>query len=243
MRLNFSVKIFLFFYLIVLIAAVAFPLVIDNQYLLLIASYALLLLLFSLGVFILIFNQANFIDAQKKERKASQQTKAFTGELIEIYKHMGKVNRQLEMIKGLVNSSSITEGGLSPSGLKQVLNNILSSAAISIKADWALMRFIDPKDNRTLTEFSYHREKDKVRNISNKALMDYMKEKKRHPRYFFVIPDEREEKFATFLIFPKTEEILEADDSFLKAFCNQAQLIFVAFNDKFIKTNHHARTT
>ncbi len=243
MKLNFSLKIFLFLYFVLLVTAIALPLIIQNQHLLLVANYILLLFLFSFGIFVLIFNQANFVDVQKKERSAARQTTAFTGELIETYKHMGKVNRQLEMIKGLVNSSSITEADLSQVGLRQALNNILSSAATSIKADWGLMRFIDQKDHRTLTEFRYRLEKDRLVNISNKALVDYMRAKKWNSRYFFVIPDEREKNFATFLIFPKTKDVLEADDSFLKAFCNQAQLIFMAFHDKLIKTNYHARTT
>lgn len=227
---------FLTYFSVLTLSLVALFVLRDN-FLLHVFHYGVILALFSLGILIIVLSKVEIFKVKKDKKNSQQQFSVFTKELIETYKHMGTVNRQLEMIKGLVRSSSLTQEEVNQSNLRNILINILSSAAASIRADWGLLRFVDIKKGRTITEFDFNRDK-KPANISNRDLLNYLEKKKWHKKYFFVIPDERERETIAFIVFPKTPEIMEADDSFLKTFVNQAQLIFLAFQNKILKRNN-----
>jgi len=232
-------KKFLRFYFIayfaILLFAVVVPFLASEFFWVHFSHYAVIATLFCLGILALTYTQAELFRARRGKKSDQQKFTAFTSELIDTYKHMGTVNRQLEMTKGLIRSSAIAKADINQQGIRNILQNILESAAFSIKAPWGLLRFVETKAGRTLTEFRFSAGKKDIPNVANISLLAYLRQKKWHQNYFFVIPDERERETVAFIVFPKTQKVLGADDSFLKIFVNQAQLIFLAFQDTIIK--------
>lgn len=229
------IKLFLVLYFSILVFSFVTPFFITGGFWLHFIHYGTIAFLFSLGILVFIMSQIEIFKAKSLKKENQQDFAAFTKELIETYKHMGTVNRQLEMTKSLISSSALSKEDLNPQGIKNLLQNILDSAAFSVASSWAVLRFINVEQGRTLTEFSFNNSKKEIPNISNTALIDYLNHKKWSKNYFFVIPDEREREIVAFIIMPKNNKVLEADDSFLKIFVNQAQLIFLAFRKTITK--------
>ncbi|OGF46666.1 MAG: hypothetical protein A2231_06000 [Candidatus Firestonebacteria bacterium RIFOXYA2_FULL_40_8] len=232
-----STKIIFLVYFLTLFLSFALPFFITGGFWVHFVHYSTILLLFSLGVLLAILNKIEIFEIKKREKEKQENLSAFTEELIDAYKHLGTVNRQLEMIKGLIGSSAFSHEEINRANLNKVLLNNLSSVVASIRAKWGVLRFIDVEKGKTLSQFVFApkgAENTKLPKIDNSDLIDYLKEKKWHPKLFFVTPDEKDRRFVVLIILPKTKKLLEIDDTFLRIFTNQAQLIFTSFSEIII---------
>ena len=140
-------------YLIIFVIAVLSPDLIRGDFYLLSEKRAEEMLIFLLGTsgFLLFIWQEHQIFVQKKEikkdeRKISQTIK----DLVESYSYIGEVNRKMDIMMNI--SFGLTEkSNLSKKKESEIYHNIIDAAKFIMKADCALLKFINV-ENKQLTK-------------------------------------------------------------------------------------------
>lgn len=160
-----------------------------------------------------------------------QRTKA---ELVESYSYIGSVNRKIELLKRLMNDTSMTliDRKRLP---KELLQAIAQNALGAVGAEAVLLRIMDQATLRTVAEVQVNAKKPQVFRVPNRELKAI--EDSRASHAFLLTEDERDvlavpsDAFtdtskAYLLLFLPTQYIPEIDVSLLKVFVNQAEMIY-----------------
>lgn len=177
---------------------------------------------------------------EKKEKENQEMLDACEHakkELVSSYQYIGSVNRQLEVLKKLVNDTSVSmydQAKLS----KDLLKSLVTAASVSYGGAPALLRFVHLDKLRTDREFVHpNGNTNKVLpfNVSNKDLK-YAHDQGSVTRIttgnksLVLVPsDRRNGDLKAFLVVQDPyQDGSEFDASVLKVFVNQAELVYRA---------------
>jgi hypothetical protein len=154
-------------------------------------------------------------------------------ELVESYKYIGSINRQIEVLKSVTNQTSLSIVE-SDHLAKDILSSIIASAAASVGASSALIRGVELDKLRTEYELYFPDGGDTSLKISNKDLFKVHETKVTHAfinsddgREVLVVPSDRHGKdIKSYLLMLMPEKShTQMDPSLLKVFVNQAELL------------------
>ena len=155
-------------------------------------------------------------------------------ELIDSYRYIGQVNRQIEMLKSLSNQTSMTLVH-AESYRKDLLQSIVSNAAAVCGSRRALLRFVDLAKLRTDSETYHAISAKEALKISNKELRSLHESNLSHAfiktdegkTVLAVASDRKQSAVRAFLVFSVEDApISDVEVSLLKVFANQAELVF-----------------
>ncbi len=154
-------------------------------------------------------------------------------ELVESYNYIGSVNRKIELLKRLMNDTSLTliDRKRLP---KELLQVIAQNALTAVGAEAVLLRVMEQPTLRTVAEIQENAKEKQVFRISNRELLTIAKSHATHA--FLLTEDERdvlvvpsdaatEGSKAFLLLFLPSQHIPEIDLSLLKVLVNQAEMI------------------
>ncbi len=175
---------------------------------------------------------------EKKEKENQEMIDACEHakkELVSSYQYIGSVNRQLEVLKKLVNDTSVSmydQAKLS----KDLLKSLVTAASVSFGGAPSLLRFVYLEKLRTDREFMHPNgnvNKSLPFNVSNKDLKaahdqgSITKVTQDGKQLILVPSDSRNANMKAFLIIQELPGS-EFDVSVLKVFVNQAELVYRA---------------
>jgi len=174
------------------------------------------------------------------ERRLEERDQALTesdrakAELIESYQYIGSVNRQIDLLKKLVNNTSVSLVE-SDAYWKDILQSLAKNAAASVKASCVLIRFLDLEKLRTEREVFYGAESKKPPKISNKELQKLHEYGATHAfmrtednEEVLVVPSDHKEPTCKAFFMLKTDpsNATSMDVSLVSVFVNQAELVY-----------------
>jgi len=175
------------------------------------------------------------MERRLKERdEALSQSERAIKELLESYRYIGSVNRQIDVLKTLVNETSLSIVG-KEAYEKDLMRSILSNAAASVSATGALVRFLDVEKLRTEREYHHESLNGKALRVGNKELKNlhqygapYAFMRTEEGQEIIAIPSDRKDsKIKAYLILvAEAASVSEVEVSLLKVFANQAELVY-----------------
>lgn len=159
-----------------------------------------------------------------------QRTKA---ELVESYSYIGAVNRKIELLKKLMNDTSMTlvDRKRLP---KELLQAIAQNAMGAVGAEAVLLRIMDQTTLRTIAEVQVNAKGPQVFRVPNRELKAI---EDAHATHAFLLTEDDRDVLAIpsdaftetsksyLLLFLPTQHIPEIDVSLLKVLVNQAEMI------------------
>lgn len=226
-------------YLVLFMLAVFSPSLVTRDYFGIQQAHIEELLIFvfgfsGVGIFML---YERMMEKKEKENKemfdACEQAKK---ELVSSYQYIGSVNRQMELLKKLVNDTSVSmyeQAKLS----KDLLKSLVASASVSFGGSPALLRFVNIEKLRTEREFIHPNGTVKALpfTVSNKDLKtaheqgSITKITSDDKNLVLVPSDKRIGDIKAFLVVQEISvDGSEFDPTFLKVFVNQAEMVFGA---------------
>lgn len=155
-------------------------------------------------------------------------------ELLESYRYIGSVNRQIELLKSLVNTTSMSLVD-TDAYWKDLLQALAANAAASVNASCVLIRFIDLDKLRTDREVFHEVTAKKQIHMSNKELRKLHEHGSSHAfirtengEEILVVPSDRKDANikAFFLLATDPSLTTSQDVSLAKVFANQAELVY-----------------
>lgn len=173
---------------------------------------------------------------EKKEREHEQAKNDYDRarrELLESYRYIGSVNRQIEVLKRVVNQTSLKIVESDRLG-KDLVGSLLSNAASSVNARKALIRFVDLEKLRTQHEILHTLDEQPMFRVHNRDLRKVHESGASHAyirsedgQEVLVIPSDHQNRAvkAYLLITPDPSIAASIDTSLLKVFANQAELL------------------
>lgn len=194
----------------------------------------LLIFLFGLAGLVTFLAYNRIMDNRMRERDtAVDSAERAKKELIDSYKYIGQVNRQIEMLKSISNQTSMTLVD-ADAYRKDLLLSIVSNAAAVCGSKRGLLRFIEIAKLRTESETAYSVSAAESIKISNKELRGIHESGVSHAiiqlengsRVLAVASDRKISSVRAFLIFSVDTPDAEAEVSLLKVFANQAELVY-----------------
>jgi hypothetical protein len=224
-------------YLVIFVLAVMSPSIISSDFYGVPEQHVEEILIFlfgltGLGIFS-IYERVMERRLKERDEALSQSEKALK-ELLESYRYIGSVNRQIDVLKQLVNETSLTIVG-KDSYEKDLMRSILSNAASSVNARGALVRFLELGKLRTEREYHHESLNGKVLKVANKELKNlhqfgapyaFMRTEDGH-EIIAVPSDRKDSKVKAYLILiANAADITEIEISLLKVFANQAELVY-----------------
>jgi hypothetical protein len=175
------------------------------------------------------------MEGRMRERdEALSEADRAKSELIESYRYIGSVNRQIDLLKSLVNKTSISLVD-SDAYWKDILHSLAKNAAASVKATCVLIRFVDLGKLRTEREVFYGLESKRPPKISNKELQKLHEYAASHAfmrtednEEVLVVPSDHKEPAckAFFLLTTDPSNATSMDVSLVSVFVNQAELVY-----------------
>ena len=195
-------------------------------------------------VFIFLFGLAGLVTFSLHQRVVEQRTHERDAaksagdrakhELIESYKYIGSVNRQIEVLKQFANQTSMAMVK-DDVYWKDLLGSLTANAASSANASTVLLRFVDVDTLRTESEVAHAMNKKQQFNVANKELRKLHDFGSQHAfmrtddgREILVVPSDRKQggvkAFLLLVTDPSRTSDIEA--SIVKVFANQAELIY-----------------
>ncbi|MFA6160796.1 MAG: hypothetical protein WC766_01315 [Patescibacteria group bacterium] len=196
----------------------------------------LLIFVFGLsGIAIFIFYERLMEKKEKENKEISDACENAKRELVSSYQYIGSVNRQLEVLKKLVNDTSVSiydQQKLS----KDLLHSLISSASVSYGGGPALLRFVNIEKLRTEREFAHPNNGSKLPfHVSNRDLRaahdqgTFLKVTADGVPLILVPSDQRNGTIKAFLVVRDARNSESSfDPSVLKVFVNQAELVYRA---------------
>lgn len=177
----------------------------------------------------------HIMERRMKERdEALSHSEKAIKELLESYKYIGSVNRQIDVLKTLVNETSLSIVG-KESYEKDLMRSILSNAAASVNAKGAFVRFLDIEKLRTEREYHHESLNGKAIRVGNKELKNlhqygapYAFMRTEDGFEVVAVPSDRKDsKIKAYLILiADAANVTEFEVSLLKVFANQAELVY-----------------
>lgn len=196
-------------------------------------------------IFIFAFGLAGLMTSGVHQRLVEQRTNErdvarstadrAKGELIESYKYIGSVNRQIEVLKQFANKTSISLLR-DDAYWKELLTSLAANAAASANAQSVLIRFLDIDTLRTDREIAHDLNKHtmtfRVANKELKRLHDFgsqhafMRTDDGHE--ILAVPSDRKQGGVKAFLLLATDPSRTGDSeaSIVKVFANQAELIY-----------------
>lgn len=176
-----------------------------------------------------------FMEHKETEREAAETERGrVKRELVESYRYIGSMNRQINVLKELANTTSL-EIVESDKLTKDILTSLLANAAASVGARTAFIRYLDVTKGRTDHEVLHSLDGINILKVKNSDLLQ-LHESGAAQAYirsetgseFLVVPsDHRDVPIKAFLLTLKEPGgEADADTSLLKVFANQAELIY-----------------
>ncbi len=175
------------------------------------------------------------MEKRLQERDAATQNAArVTKELVESYRYIGSINRQLDVLKKLANETSISLVK-SDAYWKDLLQSLATNAASCVAAGRVLIRFVELEKLRTDREVSFARETSTTIRLSNKELRRLHDQglpsaflRNEEGCEFLVVPsDQKDSGIRAFLIVDAdSSRVTDVDISLMKVFANQAELVY-----------------
>jgi hypothetical protein len=165
--------------------------------------------------------------------EALSQAQGAVNELLESYKYIGSINRQLDVLKTLVNQTSLSIVG-KEAYEKDLMRAILNNAAVSIKARGAFLRFLELDKLRTEREYFHDDLNGKTVRVANKELKNlqhygapYALMRTEDGHEILAVPSDRKDSpvKAYLLLFAEADKLTDVEISLLKVFANQAELV------------------
>lgn len=159
-----------------------------------------------------------------------QKTKS---ELVESYNYIGSVNRKIELLKRLMNDTSLTliDRRRLP---KELLQVIAQNALTAVGAEAVLLRIMEQSKLRTVAEVQADAKDKQVFRVPNRELQIIEQSHASHAfvltednRDVLVVPSDAftETTKAFLMLFLPSQHIPEIDLSLLKVLVNQAEMI------------------
>lgn len=177
---------------------------------------------------------------EKEHEDAKNEYERAKRELVESYRYIGAINRQIEVLKGITNQTSkniVEQHHLS----KELLASLVANAAASVGAKTALIRYVELEKMRTHHEVLHTIGDAKPFKIHNRDLKKIHEAGASHAylrsdegNEVLVIPSDHETAAvkAYLLVLPEDAQATSADTSLLKVFANQAQLLHHALEEQ-----------
>ncbi|MFZ2804241.1 MAG: hypothetical protein WA001_03385 [Patescibacteria group bacterium] len=175
------------------------------------------------------------MEGRLRERDEAQgEADRAKSELIESYQYIGSVNRQIDLLKSLVNKTSISLVD-TDAYWKDILQSLARNAAASVNAGSVLIRFVDLPKMRTEREVFYSADSKKQPKMSNKELLKLHEYGASHAftrsedgEEILVVPSDRKDPAykAFFLLTTDPSRTSSLDVSLVKVFVNQAELVY-----------------
>ena len=194
----------------------------------------ILIFLFGLGGLGTFTLYERLMERRTKERDdAIQSAERAMKELVESYRYIGSVNRQIDVLKKHVNETSMELMG-KRAYWKDLLLSLAANAAACTNAKRVLIRFVELEKLRTDREVYHHLEGKKMIKISNRELRELHEMGSSHQilasegsRILVVPSDKRDSPIKAYLLFELDKD--HTDDlevPLVKVFANQAELIY-----------------
>ncbi len=177
------------------------------------------------------------MEHREKEREQAQNAyQKAKGELINSYAYIGSVNRKIELLKRMMNETTIASTDTSRIP-KELFTALAASACSAVGAAAALIRFVELPKLRTEREFSHQAEEAGTFRVSNRELRTLHEQKVTHGyvitedgKKILAIPSDRQEDCKAYLLLSFDELSEEdVDTSLLKVFVNQAEMLYGHF--------------
>lgn len=223
-------------YLIFFVLAVMTPSIVPNDVFGIPQQHVeeVLIFLFGLGGLGTFTLYERLMERRTKERdEAVQSAERAMKELVESYRYIGSVNRQIDVLKKHVNETSMELVG-KRAYWKDLLQSLAANAAACTNARVVLIRFVELEKLRTDREVYHHLEGKKSIKISNRELRDLHDLGSSHSiiqseghRVLVVPSDKRDSPIKAYLLFELGKEEADAlEVPLVKVFANQAELIY-----------------
>lgn len=170
---------------------------------------------------------------EKEHEEAKSDYERAKRELVESYRYIGSINRQIEVLKRVTNQTSLNILGKDHL-TKDLLTSLVASAASAVGAKSALIRYIELEKLRTHHEVQFALEKGQTFKIHNRDLKKLHETGAAHAyirsddgQEILVIPSDHENApiKAYLLVTATGTQAATGDTSLLKVFANQAQLL------------------
>lgn len=175
------------------------------------------------------------MEKRLKERdEALSQSERAVKELLESYRYIGSVNRQIDVLKKLVNETSLSIVG-KEAAEKDLMRSILSNAAASVNAKGALVRFLEIDKLRTEREYLHESLNGRQLRIANKELKNlhrfgapYAFMRTEDGIELLAVPSDRKDSKvkAYMLLLAEAANVTDVEISLIKVFANQAELVY-----------------
>ena len=178
---------------------------------------------------------------EKEHEDARNQYERARRELVDSYQYIGSINRKLEVLKGLANQTSleIVESDHLSKGL---LSSLLASAAASVGAKTAMIRYLDLDKLRTEYEIIHTLDASPPLKVANKELKKLHETGAAHAfiagedlKEILVVPSDHKDKVVKAYLLIATDPsqpTASIDTSLLKVFANQAELLHYALEEQ-----------
>ncbi|MEO5928202.1 MAG: hypothetical protein ABIO72_05750 [Patescibacteria group bacterium] len=170
---------------------------------------------------------------EKEHEDAKTEYERAKRELVESYRYIGAINRQIEVLKRVTNQTSMNI--LAKDHLtKDLLTSLLANAAAAVGSKMALIRYVELDKLRTHHEVLHSLEKGQTFKIHNRDLKKLHDSGAAHAylrsddgQEVLVVPSDHENApiKAYLLVLPQSTQTTSSDTSLLKVFANQAQLL------------------
>jgi hypothetical protein len=168
---------------------------------------------------------------EKEHEEAVGERDRTKKELVSSYEYIGAVNRRMEALKELANTTAIhlVEGDRLS---KEMFQSLAASAAAVARTEHGAIRIVALDRMRTLKEFAVDHEG--ILRVANRDLRIIHDEKKTHAfvtcddgSRVLIIPSSRRDMTAkAFLLIPLESEIEELDIGLLNVYANQAEVLY-----------------
>lgn len=177
---------------------------------------------------------------EKEHETARNEYDRAKRELVESYRYIGAINRQIEVLKRVANQTSlkiVESDRLS----KDLLGSLLANAAASVGANAALIRYVELDKLRTQHEITHSFENRSSFKVHNRDLRKVHDSGASHAflrtedgQEVLVVPSDHKGKSvkAYLLITPDPDQASSLDTSLLKVFANQAELLYYTLEEQ-----------
>lgn len=196
----------------------------------------LLIFVFGLAGLMTFSIYERLVERRMKERdEALSSAERAKSELIESYRYIGSVNRQIDVLKSLVNQTSISLVD-TDTYWKDVFQSLTANAAACVNASCVLLRFIELDRLRTGREVFFDvGTGSRPPKISNKELKKMDENGTSHAflrtengEEILVVPSDHKGRAskAFFMLATDPSQASSLDVSLIKVFANQAELVY-----------------
>ncbi len=196
-----------------------------------------------MGIVTFSFYQRFMEHREQERRKAEDDFHKAQRELIESYTYIGSINRKIELLKKLADTSTVNvmESGRIP---KEIFHALAANACATVGAEACLIRFVELSRLRTEREFTHAPNESSSRpegaislRVANKDLRALHERGSGHAVLpsedggeLLVVPSDGSRPLKGYLLLRvDAKKLSEVDTSLLKVFVNQAEMLYAHF--------------